>query len=463
MVIHFAVRLWLTVLIAVLGIGVKTPALAQSESTTLTLAQAVERTLEAYPSLQRFEIIAQQQSHDVGIAALKPGYSIEVEMENMLGSRQFQGTDSADLTIALSSVIELGGKQAARVSLAQARRQRTDTQQRVMTLDVLGKLVADYIAVLSTQEDQELKKEAQAISEDMLRSVQNRFDNGAASEAELMLARARLSQAEIALDQASAELERGLLSLAFYWGEPSAYEEPSARREPSAERKPSAQQVHSATSLNFNALAGNFLQFDELLPMHSLIDELQESPALQIYADRTRIQEAERRLQSSQSYQDVSWQFGLRYLAGSNDTAMMAGVSIPLFVKQRNQARVQREQLDQQLVVIEREQALLDMQSRLMRAYSLYEQAVSAARRMESGVIPDLERALVVTRSGYEQGLLRYQELIIAEQQLLDARAAMITQATQAHQSLALIEQLTGMTLRLTATKASVSTASTSE
>lgn len=451
MITHLAVRLWLTVLMVVLGLGVITPALAQPEKTTLTLAQAVERTLDAYPSLQRFEIITQQQSKDVDIAALKPGYSIDVEMENMLGSRQFQGTDSADLTIALSSVIELGGKQAARVSLAEARRLRTDTEQRVMTLDVLGKLVADYIAVLSTQEDQALKQEAQAISEDMLRSVQNRFDNGAASEAELMLARARLSQADIALDQASAELERGLLSLAFYWGEPSALREPSAQRVP------------AATSLDFNALAGNFLQFDELLPLHSLIAELQESPALQIYADRTRIQEAERRLQSSQSYQDVNWQFGLRYLAGSNDTAMMAGVSIPLFVKQRNQARVQREQLDQQLVVIEREQALLDMQSRLMRAYSLYEQAVSAARRMESDVIPDLERALVVTRSGYEQGLLRYQELIIAEQQLLDARAAMITQATQAHQSLALIEQLTGMTLRLTAAKASASTASTSE
>lgn len=457
MITHLAVRLWLTVLMVVLGLGVITPALAQPEKTTLTLAQAVERTLDAYPSLQRFEIITQQQSKDVDIAALKPGYSIDVEMENMLGSRQFQGTDSADLTIALSSVIELGGKQAARVSLAEARRLRTDTEQRVMTLDVLGKLVADYIAVLSTQEDQALKQEAQAISEDMLRSVQNRFDNGAASEAELMLARARLSQADIALDQASAELERGLLSLAFYWGEPSAFREPSALREPSAQRVP------AATSLDFNALAGNFLQFDELLPLHSLIAELQESPALQIYADRTRIQEAERRLQSSQSYQDVNWQFGLRYLAGSNDTAMMAGVSIPLFVKQRNQARVQREQLDQQLVVIEREQALLDMQSRLMRAYSLYEQAVSAARRMESDVIPDLERALVVTRSGYEQGLLRYQELIIAEQQLLDARAAMITQATQAHQSLALIEQLTGMTLRLTAAKASASTASTSE
>lgn len=342
-------------------------------------------------------------------------------MENILGSRQFQGTDSADLTIALSSVIELGDKQRARISLAQSRRQRTDTEQRVMTLDVLGKLVADYIAVLSTQKDQALKQEAQAISQDMLRSVQNRFDNGAASEAELMLARARLSQAEIALDQASAELERGLTSLAFYWGEPT---------------------------VKFDVLTGDFLQFDELLPIDSLFAELRESPALQIYADRVRIQEAERRLQSSQSYQDINWQFGLRYLADSDDAAMMAGVSIPLFAKQRNQARVQREQLDQQLVVIEREQAMLDMQSRLMRAYSLYEQSVSAAMRMQSDVVPDLERALTVTRNGYEQGLLRYQELIIAEQELLDARAALITQATQAHQSLALIEQLTGMTLR---------------
>ncbi|WP_339868033.1 TolC family protein [Pseudohongiella nitratireducens] len=423
MINDYAVGRWLTALLTVFAVSTMPVALAQPDENTLTLRQAIEKTVDAYPSLQRFDMLHRQQAMAADIAALKPGYSVDVELENALGSRQFQGVDSADLTIALSSVIELGGKREARTSLAQARAQITATRQRVMTLDVLGKLVADYIAVLSTQEDLTLKREARQISADMLRSVQNRFDNGAASEAELMLARARLSQAEIALDQVSAELERGRISLSLYWGEASP---------------------------SFINLAGDFLQFAPLRPIDDLLVQLRESPALVIYADRVRIQEAELSLQASQSRQDVAWQFGLRHLAGSNDTAMMAGVSIPLFVAQRNQARVERERLDQQLVVIEREQAFLDMQSRLMRAYSLYQQAVAAATRMRADVIPDLKRALVVTRDGYEQGLLRYQELIIAEQELLDARAALINQATQAHQSLALIEQLTGMTLRMT-------------
>ena len=164
-------------------------------------------------------------------------------------------------------------------------------------------------------------------------------------------------------------------------------------------------------------------------------------------------------MQASKSRQDVSWQFGLRHLAGSNDTALVAGVSIPLFVAQRNQTRVERVRLDQPLLVMAKEQAQLDLQSRLMRAHSLYQQSVSAATRMQNDVIPKLERALVVTRDGYEQGLLRYQELIIAEQELLDARDALIHQATQAHQSLALIEQLTGMTLRMTSQITSASSA----
>jgi len=420
---HYAVRLWLTAVLSVYVVSAMPQTLAQSVDNTLTLTQAVERTLEAYPSLRRFSILDRQQSMEVDIAALKPGYTVDVELENAFGSRQFQGVDSADLTIALSSVIELGGKREARTSLAQARMQKTATQQRVMTLDVLGKLVADYIAVLSTQEDLALKREARQISADMLRSVQNRFDNGAASEAELMLARARLSQAEIALDQVSAELERGQISLSLYWGEANP---------------------------TFDRLEGNFLHFDPLRPVDGLLDLLSESPALEIYADRARIQAAELSLQASQSRQDVAWQFGLRHLAGSNDTAMVAGVSIPLFVAQRNQAYLERERLDQQLVSIEREQALLDLQSRLMRAYSLYQQAVAAATRMRGDVVPDLERALVVTRDSYEQGLLRYQELILAEQELLDARATLIDQATRGHQSLALIEQLTGMTLRMT-------------
>lgn len=431
MKIHDAVRLWLTAGLTVFIVSTMPPVMAQSAN-TLTLSEAVARTLDTYPSLQRFMIIQRQQALDVDIAALKPGYTVDVELENALGSRQFQAVDSAELTVALSSVIELGDKQQARTSLAQARLDKTATEKRVITLDVLGKLVADYIAVLSIQEELALKQEARQISADMLRSVQNRFDNGAASEAELMLASARLSQAEIDLAQVSAELQRSQTSLSLYWG----------KADP-----------------DFDRLEGDFLQFDPLRPLDQLLTQLDGSPALEIYADRTRLQAAELSLQASQSRQDVSWQFGLRHLAGSNDTALVAGVSIPLFVAQRNQTRVERERLDQPLLVMAKEQAQLDLQSRLMRAHSLYQQSVSAATRMQNDVIPKLERALVVTRDGYEQGLLRYQELIIAEQELLDARDALIHQATQAHQSLALIEQLTGMTLRMTSQITSASSA----
>lgn len=431
MKIHDAVRLWLTAGLTVFIVSTMPPVMAQSAN-TLTLSEAVARTLDTYPSLQRFMIIQRQQALDVDIAALKPGYTVDVELENALGSRQFQAVDSAELTVALSSVIELGDKQQARTSLAQARLDKTATEKRVITLDVLGKLVADYIAVLSIQEELALKQEARQISADMLRSVQNRFDNGAASEAELMLASARLSQAEIDLAQVSAELQRSQTSLSLYWG----------KADP-----------------DFDRLEGDFLQFDPLRSLDQLLTQLDESPALEIYADRTRLQAAELSLQASQSRQDVSWQFGLRHLAGSNDTALVAGVSIPLFVAQRNQTRVERERLDQPLLVMAKEQAQLDLQSRLMRAHSLYQQSVSAATRMQNDVIPKLERALVVTRDGYEQGLLRYQELIIAEQELLDARDALIHQATQAHQSLALIEQLTGMTLRMTSQNTSASSA----
>lgn len=431
MKIHDAVRLWLTAGLTVFIVSTMPLVMAQSAN-TLTLSEAVARTLDTYPSLQRFMIIQRQQALDVDIAALKPGYTVDVELENVLGSRQFQAVDSAELTVALSSVIELGDKQQARTSLTQARLDKTATEKRVMTLDVLGKLVADYIAVLSIQEELALKREARQISADMLRSVQNRFDNGAASEAELMLASARLSQAEIDLAQVSAELQRSQTSLSLYWG----------KADP-----------------DFDRLEGDFLQFDPLRSLDQLLRQLDESPALEIYADRARLQAAELSLQASQSRQDVSWQFGLRHLAGSNDTALVAGVSIPLFVAQRNQTRVERERLDQPLLVMAKEQAQLDLQSRLMRAHSLYQQSVSAATRMQNDVIPKLERALVVTRDGYEQGLLRYQELIIAEQELLDARDALIHQATQAHQSLALIEQLTGMTLRMTSQITSASSA----
>ncbi|ATY31133.1 TolC family protein [Sphingomonas psychrotolerans] len=53
-------------------------------------------------------------------AALRPNPSINVEAENVIGNGAYSGLSSAETTVGMSLPLELGGKGAARVRVAEA-------------------------------------------------------------------------------------------------------------------------------------------------------------------------------------------------------------------------------------------------------------------------------------------------------------------------------------------------------
>jgi len=61
---------------------------------------------------------------------------------------------------------------------------------------------------------------------------------------------------------------------------------------------------------------------------------------------------------------------------------------------------------------------------------------------MSSQVLPALEKALLLTQQAYEAGRYRYQDWIVAQEELLAAKQQRIEAATSAQISHALIEQL---------------------
>lgn len=93
-------------------------AFAQSPQPLLSLERAIANTLAQNPQLHQFSLkhealLGRRESYD-----LSPSLNAGVEIENLAGSGNFSSTQSAEITLALSSVIELGGKRSARVSVA---------------------------------------------------------------------------------------------------------------------------------------------------------------------------------------------------------------------------------------------------------------------------------------------------------------------------------------------------------
>ena len=110
----------LSVLLTVLSLGAASDVVAEQMS--LTLTEATQRALANSPELEvfqkRYQIIEGMRQ----TAKLRPAFELGIDVENVAGSGDFSGVDSAELTLSLSSVIELGDKRDSRVARSEERR-----------------------------------------------------------------------------------------------------------------------------------------------------------------------------------------------------------------------------------------------------------------------------------------------------------------------------------------------------
>ena len=281
-----------------------TVAAAENAGATLTLKGALASTLAQNPQLYQYRFTTETLKAEKQSSALRPAIALELEVENFAGSGSNQGLDSAETTLALSSVIELGGKRQARLSYADARINQVEWEQQAATLDVLGVLTEVYIEGLATQANIQLAEESLALSQSLLKTVKTRSARGATPEAEVMRAQAALTRAEIRLAALQEQFERQKVQLVRFWGE---------------------------TTANFATLEGSLYNFGATGSFDQLYARVQTSPFIQVLASEARIRDAQVTLARANGRSDLSWRVGIKRFEETGDSAFTAGLSIPLF------------------------------------------------------------------------------------------------------------------------------------
>lgn len=389
---------------------------AQTPVAPMNLTSAVQLTLNQNPELQVYRLRDLGAAGLVKTAGLTPQVGLSAEAENMAGTGDKNGVDEAELTLALSSVIELGGKRDARIATASAQRQIVDGERQARALDLIGEVTRRYVDVVANQARLELAVSARALAGDVLTSVERRIQAGASPDAERYRASAQLQQAELAVAEAQSRLQASSLSLSVLWGD----------------AQPDFVQVEG-TLQNLGA-AGDF---------NELLERALRNPAIALFASEQRLREAELQLAKTQSSTDVGWSVGVRQFQDTDDTALVAGVNIPLFSSARNSGALQSAQAARDEVAVRRESALLDLRATLFDAYQQRKLGIESAALLHAEVIPALTRALRLTQAAYENGRYGYQEWVAARQELISAQSALIAAQTAALQSGATIEQLT--------------------
>jgi len=393
-------------------------ATTQAEQTghTLTLSSAIKYSLEQNPSLRVFEFRNIVLMGKKETANLSPAYEAGFEAENFSGSGNYKGLDSTELTVSLSSVIEMGDKRTARINIVDGSRALLDAERQIEALELLAEVTRRYVDVLAAQERVTLAEEAAQLAEDTLYEVKKRSKAGAIPEAEVKRAQAAAGQARLTVSSEKQQLSYFKVALAALWGE----------------RAPL-----------FSKVEGNLFQFGEDVEFQRLYTRVAQNPAIQIFATEERLKEAEVRLARTQASTDIRWSVGLRQFQETDDTAITAGFNVPLFSSKRSTGSTTSAIAARDEVFIRKEVALLKLHTQLFRAYSNRQQAIFTFKELQSSIIPSLEQALKETQKAYQRGRYSYLDYLTARQELITARRTLIDAASAALRYGADIEQLT--------------------
>lgn len=393
--IHCITRRRLARALAVLS-TVSTVALrSQEPAAALSLSEALARAAERNPMLAAHSYGERAAAALVEQAGVRPNPHLEVQFENFAGTGRLRGVDELEATVQASQTVERGEKREKRVALASRERESAAQEFAARRAEVLAATAQAFVTLVGAQQRVALAEEPLRLATQTAALVEARVRAGEVSPTEAARTRAMVvtARADLARAQASAAAARA--SLAAIWGGP-ATDMPRA-----------AGVIRLPGSLpDADALLAN-------LPAHPKL-ALQRAV---IAARRANID-----VEQSRAVQDITVGGGIRFLRESRDAGLVAGVSMPLPTRHKNQGgiRAARENLagaEHSLRAIE-----MELRAAFAAAWEEVKAAHASATALRREALPVTEEAHTLVRRAYEQGQVAILDVQDAQRALASVR-----------------------------------------
>src|SRR3990172_5377689 len=190
------------------------------EPSELTLQQAFAMVLENNPELKVFSKELRANEAIILQAGVLPNPVLELEANDFGNQRK---TDAGDrtATLQIGQLIELGGKRAARIRLAQTDRDLASWDYEAKRIEILTLVTQRFINVLASQQRETLSNESLQLARQVADTVAKRVKAGKVSPVEETKARLTVTTAGGELEQARRQLAAARGTLSVSWGNPS--------------------------------------------------------------------------------------------------------------------------------------------------------------------------------------------------------------------------------------------------
>lgn len=398
-------------------------------SGALTLSRALQRAAAANPKLTA-------ASRDIGIAAGKhvqagaiPNPEVSFELDNAFGTGDYRGLRSAETTLQLSQLIELGGKRDARIRAASAELESARWERAAVRLEILSDTAVAFFNVLSGQRKLQIFDARIAALNRLTPLLQRRVDAGASSPGEI-------ARAQVAADLVRAERERARTVLAI------------ARRELAI--------LMGSNKVDFAYVVGDLGRVAQPPAFPTVLRGLDSNPQLIRWTAIRAQRDAELLSARLKPIPDLKIELGWKHIretteiGSRSDNAVRLGASIPIPVWDQNLGDISAAEAARAKVEAERAASKAALILTLAKAYDTLTGALREIEVLQSSALPNAQRATDAIESGYSQGRFTLLEILDAQGTVSEAALRELEALASFHTSVATIEGLTGIRLGLT-------------
>jgi len=326
-------------------------------------------------------------------ASLIPNPAAMLEIENFGGEDEQQGFDGAEATLGIEQEIEIGGKRQKRTEVADYQTKIAQEQAVAETLSVLAETDYAFMRMAIAQERLDLAEKRLSLADQTHEAVKKRVSAAEASDIQHTKADIEQSAAKLEKNKAESELAEARSVLA------------------------------ALLAMPMNVEIDAVLETLPSLPdRQALLDALKDTPQARTALFAKMQADSQFDLARAYALPNPTFGLGVKRFNENDSTALVAGVSFPLPVFNRNQGEIKKAKAGIVEAHATARQQKINLRQSAVAAWEKLAAAHKEAKAYSGDMVPSAERAYAQASDGYSAGRFSFLDLLDAQRTLYEVQ-----------------------------------------
>lgn len=386
----------------------------------LSLRDAVRRAILFSPAIKAAFIEIDARRGEEVQSTVKPNPELLVEVENFAGSKDKSGFDSAEETFSFAQTIELGDKRLKRLQAAHLDTSLAGWDHETLRVKVATDAAQAFVDVLIAQERFKVLGEFVSIAQKTRASVDARVKGGKASPIELDRATVALARAEALQKGERVRIDAAKRRLSALWG---------------------------SQKVDFGRAVGRLGNGYAAPQPEVLVALLDNNPTLARWGDEINRRAAQLDLEHAKAVPDIRVGAGLRTYQENDSAAMVASVSMPIPVFDRNQGNIAAAERRVVKAESEHQATRNELYGTLVEALGELNVAATQLQALEKDVLPGAQQAYDKTKIGFDEGKFDILSVLDVQRTVFESRLEVLTARADYEKARVRVEALVGRDL----------------